>query len=236
MRLASQGLSIPNHRLHLIRVHLRNVLLDSFMPLVQEIIQLRDRLAYRKYSYKVAIKQPLKASIINDICSRLRQKIVLKVLFLQSQFKKNLHSLFSAYLDLLVKKQIVRASFDVLRTFRQRQVEKTAYLDYARSQIGELRKVQAFDAMRRFAPMMRLEREKYHQAVRILSWRKMARVTMAWQVQIIGNRARLISETMAQHFRQMKLRHQLFASWVHANRTNKQIKAKALKLVNKGLD
>ena len=38
MRLASQGLSIPNHRLHLIRVHLRNVLLDSFMPLVQEII------------------------------------------------------------------------------------------------------------------------------------------------------------------------------------------------------
>ena len=56
--------------------------MDSFLPLIHEIIQLRDRLAYRKDSYKYAIKQPLKASIISDICSRLRQKIVLKVLFL----------------------------------------------------------------------------------------------------------------------------------------------------------
>lgn len=47
-RLASQGHKVPNHRLHLIRVHLRNVLLDSFLPLILEIIQLRDRLAYRK--------------------------------------------------------------------------------------------------------------------------------------------------------------------------------------------
>ena len=85
-------------------MNLRNVLLDSFLPLIHEIIQLRDRLAYRKYTFKLALKQPLKASIIADICSRLKQKIVLKVLFLKSQFRKNLHSLFTAYYDLLVKK------------------------------------------------------------------------------------------------------------------------------------
>ena len=39
---------------------------------------------------------------------------------------------------------------------------------------------------------------------------------------------------MAQRFRQMKLRHQLFANWVHYCRTNRKIKAKALRLVNKG--
>ena len=115
---------MPKERLRLIRLHLRNVLLDSFLPLLHEIIQLRDRLAYRKYTYKLAVMNPLKASIIADICSRLKQKIVLKVLFLQSQFRKNLHSLFSAYIDLMVKKQVVRHIFDHLRTFRQSQVEK----------------------------------------------------------------------------------------------------------------
>ena len=133
-RLAQRGLRhLPKQRLGLIRVHLRNVLLDSFLPLIHEIIQLRDRLAYRKHTFKLAIRQPLKASIISDICSRLKQKIVVKVLFLKSQFRKNLHSLFTAYHDLLVKKQIMRATFDHVRTFKQRQVEKSAYLDYART-------------------------------------------------------------------------------------------------------
>ena len=94
--------------------------MDSFLPLIHEIIQLRDRLAYRKDSYKYAIKQPLKASIISDICSRLRQKIVLKVLFLQSQFKKNINSLFSAYFDLLIRKRVYMVTFDVLSNFKQR--------------------------------------------------------------------------------------------------------------------
>ena len=95
-------------------------MLDSFLPLLHEIIQLRDRLAYRKHTYKRSIKQPLKASIIGDICTRLKQKIILKVLFLKSQYRKNLHTLFAAYHDLLVKKQVTRASFDYLRTFKQR--------------------------------------------------------------------------------------------------------------------
>ena len=55
-RLAEQGLKVPQKRLRLIRLHLRNVLLDSFLPLLHEIIQLRDRLAYRKHTLKLAIR------------------------------------------------------------------------------------------------------------------------------------------------------------------------------------
>lgn len=62
-------------------MHLRNVLLDSFLPLIHEIIQLRDRYAFRKHTYRLSIRQPLKANIISDICSRISQKLVLKVLF-----------------------------------------------------------------------------------------------------------------------------------------------------------
>lgn len=123
--------------------------MDSFLPLIHEIIQLRDRLAYRKDSYKYAIRQPLKASIISDICSRLRQKIVLKVLFLQSQFKKNINSLFAAYFDLLVRKRVYMVTFDVLSNFKQRQLEKQTYLGYAQGQLQELRKLQAFDCWKR---------------------------------------------------------------------------------------
>ena len=123
----------PAERLRIIRVNLKNALMDSFLPLIHEIIQLRDKLAYRKDSYKYAIKQPLKASIISDICSRLRQKLVLKTLFLKSQFKKNIRSLFQAYFDLLVKKRVYIVTFDCLKNFKQRKLEKQTYQDYAGS-------------------------------------------------------------------------------------------------------
>ena len=43
-------------------------------------------------------------------------------------------------------------------------MEKTAYLDYAKSQITELTKLQVFDAMKRFGQIERLEHEKSRQA------------------------------------------------------------------------
>ena len=187
---------MPKKRLRLIRLHLRNVLLDSFLPLIHEIIELRDRLAYRRYTYKLALKQPLKASIINDICSRLVQKIVIKVLFLKSQFRKNLHSLFTAYYDLLVKKQIIRATFDHVRTFKQRQIEKQAYLEYARDQLREVKKIQIFDSMKRFGKVVRLQGEKQRQALCILNQRKLIRVIVSWRIHMVQQRVKQISNEM----------------------------------------
>ena len=56
---------------------------------------------------------------------------MLKVLFLQSQFKKNIRSLFAAYFDLLIRKRVYMVTFDVLGNFKQRQLEKQTYLGYA---------------------------------------------------------------------------------------------------------
>jgi hypothetical protein len=75
--------------------------------------------------------QPLKASIIQDICSRLSQKLVIKVLFLQQQLRKNTSSLFSAYYDLLVKKPTLALTFALLKRNVARRREKETYLGYA---------------------------------------------------------------------------------------------------------
>jgi hypothetical protein len=95
---------IVKGRLRLLRRNLSVAILDSFLPLILEILQLRDRLNFRKRTLRLSVKQPMKVNVIRDICSRLQQKIVLKVLFLQSQLRKNVRSLFGAYFDLLVKK------------------------------------------------------------------------------------------------------------------------------------
>lgn len=178
----------PSERLRIIRVNLRNALMDSFLPLIHEIIQLRDKLAYRKDSYKYAIKQPLKASIISDICSRLRQKIVLKTLFLKSQFKKNIRSLFQAYFDLLVKKRVYIVTFDCLKNFKQRKLEKQTYQDYAEGQLLDLKKMQVFDCWKRLKQVQALEQEKQTQAVHKIQVSRLLKVVNTWRVMAVATR------------------------------------------------
>ena len=58
-------------KLLLIRQNLRLAIMDSFNALMFEIVQLRDRLAVRKRSLRLSVKQPMKVTVIRDICSRL---------------------------------------------------------------------------------------------------------------------------------------------------------------------
>ena len=68
----------------MIRLNLKTAIMESFCPLIFEIMQLRDRLVFRRRTLRLSVKQPMKETVIRDICSRLTQKIVLKVLFLCS--------------------------------------------------------------------------------------------------------------------------------------------------------
>ena len=90
--------------------------------------------------------------------------------------------------------------------------------------------------MRRFGPIMRLEAEKQYQSYKILRWRKTARIIQAWKAIMFARRVEQIGNEMSEGFRAMNLRHHLFAKWVNANRVDRRIKAKALKMVNKGQD
>ena len=92
------------------------------------------------------------------------------------------------------------------------------------------------DSMRRFGPILRLEAEKQYQSYKILQWRKTARIIQAWKAIMFSRRVEQIGNEMSEGFRAMKLRHHLFAKWVNANRVDRRIKAKALKMVNSGQD
>jgi len=85
--------------------------------------------------------------------------------------------------------------------------EKSAYLEYAKSQLLELRKLQAFDAMKRFGPLQRLEREKLGQARKILGGRLLKRVVTAWKMHIVRLRVDQIGHEMVERFRIMKRKH-----------------------------
>ena len=47
---------IVSDRLRLIRVNLRLAILESFSPLILEIIQLKERLAFRQRSLRLSVK------------------------------------------------------------------------------------------------------------------------------------------------------------------------------------
>lgn len=194
-----QGLALPQKRLAIIRQNLKCAIFDSFLPLVHEIIQLRDRLAFRRHSVKQAIREghSLKENILLDICSRLRQKLVLKSLFLQSQLRRNAETLFAAYYDLLVKKQIQLVVFDQIKNFKQRQLEKQAYLDYAREQVRQIRKTQVFDAMKRFKGIQRLEDEKLLQVDELSRKRRAFRSLTMMRLFVVRRRVAAIEHEMA---------------------------------------
>ena len=78
----SQVENMVTQRLKLIRHNLKTAIIEQYLPHVQEIVELRDRLASRRRLWQMSLHQPLKCSIVADICARLTQKIVLKVLYL----------------------------------------------------------------------------------------------------------------------------------------------------------
>ena len=51
--------------------------------------------------------------------------------------------------------------------------------------MDEVRKLQVFDAMKRFGGVARLESEKLRQAKEILKQRKLLRVMVSWQVHMV---------------------------------------------------
>lgn len=116
-------------------------MLDSFLPLVHEIVQLRQRLADRKRLWQASLKQPLKCSIVADICARLTQKLVLKCLYLSAQLRRSTTSLFNAYHDLLVKKPTLTLVLSMFKRNVALRREKEAYQQFVTGQLAELRKV-----------------------------------------------------------------------------------------------
>ena len=147
---------------------MRLVVLETFFPLIHEIIQLRDRLAFRKQCYKQSLPYPLKSSILYDICLRLQQKITIKVLFLKSQLSKEMNQLFTAYFDLLITKPIQKYTVAVLRKKIELKAEKNKYLDYAKQQLCELKKLQVFDCWKRLKAIEAFQETKVFHARRII--------------------------------------------------------------------
>ena len=85
--------------------------------------------------YKKSLGYPLKASILSDICARLTQKIVMKVLFLKSQLRNETNNLFQAYFDLLVVKPYQSWTLSALRKCQEIGAQKHQYLQYAMDQL-----------------------------------------------------------------------------------------------------
>lgn len=94
--------------------------------------------------------------------------------------------------------------------------------------MNELRKLQAFDCLKRFKQVNRLECEKGGQAHEICQRRKMLRIMFAWKVHMVERRVKTISMEIVQRFRGMKRRHLVFVLWVNSHREMRGVKTKAL--------
>jgi len=143
-------------------------MLESFLPLIGEIVQIKDRLRQRKQMCKMAANQPLKCGILTDICARLTQKLVLKSLFLKSNLTKSTASLFNAYYDIVVRKPMLALVLGVMRRNVERRKEKEAYVQFVVGQMNELRIVQVFDCWKRLRSFNKLSVFKQAKSIQVL--------------------------------------------------------------------